>query len=175
MEGIAIFTDVSLNPRLHLGVGGYLLIPEACLTTLPGDSIRAYVSEHLVLKRFEDTSSTKLEVQTVLWALQDSRDKLKGQAYGTIRIHTDSQCIYGLPERRHKLEANAFLSRKTNRLLKNALFYQEFFRLSDELGIEVIKMAGHTRANSRDTNAQIFSLIDRGVRRALSLCLHAGK
>jgi ribonuclease HI len=167
MNSFALFTDVSVDPRLHLGIGGYLLISASCLSALPGEIEKSSVSEHLALKRFEDTSSTRLEVQTVLWALEDCRESLKDQEPYTLRIYTDSQCISGLPERRSKLEANAFLSRKTNRPLKNASLYREFFKLSDELGFEVVKVAGHTRTNSRNTIAQIFSLIDKGVRRAL--------
>jgi len=117
-----------------------------------------------VLRRFEDTSSTKLEVQTLLWALQDCRELLKGKE---VSIYTDSQCVYGLRERRRKLEENAFLSRKTNGPLKNASLYREFFTLADALGFEVVKVAGHTRVRSRDTVEQIFSLIDKEVRKAL--------
>lgn len=167
MNNFALFTDVSLDPGLHLGIGGYLLISASYLSALPGEIEKSSVSEHLMLKRFEDTSSTRLEVQTVLWALHDCRERLKDQAPYALRIYTDSQCISGLSKRRSKLEANAFLSRKTNRPLKNASLYRDFFKLSDELGFEVIKVAGHTRAHSRDTVEQLFSLIDKGVRRAL--------
>lgn len=167
MNSFALFTDASLDPRLHLGIGGYLLVSASYLSALPGEIEKSYVLEHLMLKRFEDTSSTRLEIRTVLWAVQDCRERLKDQEPYTLRIYTDSQCISGLSKRRGKLEANAFLSGKTNRPLKNAELYQEFFKLSDDPGFEVVKVAGHTRAHSRDTIEQIFSLIDKGVRRAL--------
>lgn len=171
MNGIALFTDVSLDPRRRLGIGGYIQLPASCLSALPDDIEKSCLSERLVLKRFEETSSTRLEVQTVLWAIQDVRERLRGQAPGALRIYTDSQCVSGLPERRRRLEANGFLSRKTNRPLKNAPLYQEFFTLFDELGFELVKVAGHTRAHSRDAIEQIFSFLDKSVRRKLSLWL----
>jgi ribonuclease HI len=164
MSDFALFTDVSLEPRLHQGIGGYLLIPASCLSLPPGSLERSFISERLALKRFEETSSTRLEVQTVLWALQECRGRMKGQK---LTLYTDSQCIYGLRERRCKLEANAFLSGKTTRPLKNAPLYREFFTLADELGFDVVKVAGHTRALSRDAVEHIFSLIDKDVRKAL--------
>ncbi len=66
MNNYSLFTDASLNPGLKVGVGGYLLVPES-LTKSPSNLIKiSELDEILVLKRFEDTSSTKLEVQTVL-------------------------------------------------------------------------------------------------------------
>lgn len=167
MNSFALFTDVSLDPRLHLGIGGYLLIPASCLAALPGEIEKPHVSERLVMKRFDETSSTRLEVQTVLWAIHECRERLKDQEPCTLCIYTDSQCISGLPERRSKLEANAFLSRRTNRPLRNASLYREFYQLSDEMDFEIVKVAGHTRAHSRNTIELVFSLIDKGVRRAL--------
>jgi ribonuclease HI len=164
MTGFALFMDVSLDPRLHQGIGGYLLLPASCLSLSPGDLGESCISEHLVFKRFEETSSTRLEVQTVLWALQDCRERLKGQE---LTLYTDSQCVQGLGERRPGLEANAFLSRKTHRPLRNASLYREFFALADEFGLTVAKVAGHTRARGRDTVETIFSLMDREVRKAL--------
>jgi ribonuclease HI len=164
MSGFALFTDVSLDPLLHEGIGGYLLLPASCLSLSPGDIEPSCISERLALKRFTETSSTRLEVQTVLWALHECREELQGQE---LTLYTDSQCVYGLRERRPALEANAFLSRKTNRPLRNASLYREFFTLADELGLTVVKVAGHTRARSRDTVEGIFSLMDREVRKAL--------
>ena len=35
MNGFALFTDVSLNPKLQLGVGAYLMVPDLFLRTSP--------------------------------------------------------------------------------------------------------------------------------------------
>ena len=71
MNNHSLFTDASLNPELKVGVGGYLIVPESFIKT-PSNLIKiSELDEILVLRRFENTSSTKLEIQTVLWALEE--------------------------------------------------------------------------------------------------------
>jgi ribonuclease HI len=169
MNSFALFTDVSLNPQTKSGIGAYLLVPESYLEIAPHDVDRAEISARLRFMRFTDTSSTKLEVQTVLWALENFRAEVKDFDSARLRVFTDSQCVAGLPARRAGLEAGHFLARRSGQSLKNAPLYRAFFEASDELGFEVIKVAGHTRASSRDTVQQIFSCIDKEVRRMLSM------
>ena len=169
MNSFALFTDVSLNPRLKLGVGCYLLVPDSFLEVSPQNIERTEVAERLILRRFDAASSAELEVRTALWAFEDCRDKLKAFCPLKLRLYTDSQCIAGLLKRRTRLEANSFISRKTNLLLKNAFLYRTFYELHDELGFEVTKVKGHTRSCSRDAVDSIFSFIDREARKALKL------
>lgn len=169
MNSFALFTDVSLNPHLKRGVGSYLLVPASFLEVSPHSIERSEVAERLVIRRFEDTSSTKIEVQTVLWALEDYQNTLKTSGAGKLQVYTDSQCVAGLLKRRPGLVANGFLSKKTNSLIRNAPLYRRFYELFDELEFELIKVAGHTRSCSRDTVHSIFSFIDREVRKALKL------
>ena len=73
MNSFALFTDASLNPKLHLGAGAFLVVPAAFLEQ-PAESIEAIAVAKLVrIQRFEETSSTALEVRTVLWALEEYR------------------------------------------------------------------------------------------------------
>ena len=168
MNSLAIFTDVSLNPKLQSGLGSYLVVPASFLKTSPHSIERSDIAERLVLRIFEGTSSTKLEVQTVLWALEEVRKELKGPGPGRLRIYSDSQCVAGLLRRRSGLEDKDFLSKRTNRLLQNASLYRRFFEFYDELGFEVIKVTGHTRSCSQDTVHRIFSWVDQEVRKALN-------
>ena len=172
MNSFALFTDVSLNPMLKLGVGCYLLVPDSFLEVPPQNIERTEVAQGLILRRFEAASSSELEVLTALWAFEDCRDKLKASSPLKLRLYTDSQCIAGLLKRRTGLEANRFLSRKTNLLLKNAFLYRKFYEFHDELGFEVTKVKGHTRSCSRDTVHSIFSLIDRESRKTLKLWIN---
>jgi ribonuclease HI len=167
MKSDVIFTDVSLHPRLRSGVGGYLVVPFSFLTGSLQKVTQSLVAERLVLRRFEDTSSTELEVRTVLWALEEYQ-KEKGSGPGDLRIYTDSQCLSGLLKRRTGLENRAFISQRTNRPLKNASLYCRFYQFYDQLGFEVIKVTGHTCPRSRDLVHLIFSWVDKGVRRALT-------
>ena len=66
MSRIALFTDVSINTNLKIGFGAYLLVPESYLKEKSYDLIKKEVK----LKKFESTSSTKLEIETLLWSLE---------------------------------------------------------------------------------------------------------
>ena len=63
MDELMIFTDGSVNTQSNIGYGAYLAVSERGLSL---DSLRARVK----VRRFENTSSTKLELQTLLWALR---------------------------------------------------------------------------------------------------------
>ena len=169
MNNLALFTDASLNPLLKCGVGGYLVVPASFLKVSPDSLERSAITERLVLRRFSGTSSSRLEVQTVLWALENYQDQIKASFPGKLRVYTDSQCVAGLLKRRTGLTANSFLSKKTNRPLMNAPLYLRFYELSDELNFEIVKVAGHSRSYSHDTVHRVFSFIDREVRKALTL------
>jgi ribonuclease HI len=171
MNSFALFTDVSVNPQRKLGIGGYLLVPVSFLETEPHAIESGDVSARLEIRRFGETSSTTLEVQTVLWALEHSREKLTGQADGGLRIYTDSQCVAGLLGRRAGLERNDFIAKRSGRPLTNAALYRAFYTAHDRLGFQVTKVSGHSRAGSHDTVQRIFSYVDQGVRRALTLWL----
>jgi predicted GIY-YIG superfamily endonuclease/ribonuclease HI len=165
MKDIALFTDVSVNPRLRLGVGAYLAMPASFLEVSPYEIDKSEVSDRIKVRRFEDTSSTKLELLTVLWALQEQQRASKGK----ICVYSDSQCVLSLLNRRAGLLAKDFLSRRTNRPLKNAPLYRAFCELHDALDFEVIKVEGHTRARSSDTVDRIFSFVDKRARKALRM------
>ena len=66
MNRYALFTDVSLNPKLKLGFGAYLVIPSSFLEIPPERIIRSEFVEQIRLRRFEVTSSTQLEVQNIV-------------------------------------------------------------------------------------------------------------
>jgi ribonuclease HI len=167
MISFALFTDVSLNPQRKLGIGAYLLVPAPFLEIVPHEIKRGEIFARLQLRRFTETSSTKLEVQTVLWALNNIREEFNCSDPGSVRVYTDSQCVAGLLGRRAGLEANDFISCRSWRPLTNAPLYREFYVAYDALGFEVIKVAGHSRACSNDTVQRIFSYVDKEVRRAL--------
>jgi ribonuclease HI len=169
MNSFALFTDVSLNPQRKIGIGGYLLVPTQFLETQAHDIKRGEISARLRFRRFTETSSTKLEVQTVLWALNNFREEFNRSDQGSVLVYTDSQCVAGLLARRAGLEANDFLAGRSGRPLTNATLYRAFYAAYDEIGFELIKVAGHSRASSHDTVQRIFSYVDREVRRALTL------
>lgn len=149
-----LFTDGSVNPQLKFGYGAYLLvnINEVVCEALE-DSVK--------VKRFEQTSSSKLELQTLLWAINDLRT-FKSK----ILIYTDCQNILGLHARRDRLEKNDYRS-KNNKRISNYELYQEFYKLTDSLNCEFIKVKGHKRSREKDEIDRLFTLVDRASRKAL--------
>ena len=149
-----LFTDGSVNTQSKIGYGAYLAVPEPRLSL---DSLRECVK----VKQFEHTSSTKLELQTLLWALK------KTQTLGSkVTVYTDSQNIMGLPERRERFEQNDYRSKK-GRLINNYELYQEFYRLTGQLKCRFVKVRGHQVSKQKDEIDRLFTLVDRASRNAL--------
>ena len=149
-----LFTDGSVDTQSKIGYGAYLAVSEHGLSL---DSLRECVK----VKRFEHTSSTKLELQTLLWALKDIQ-ALKSE----VIVYTDSQNIMGLPGRRERFEQNSYRSKKGRRL-NNYELYQEFFRMTDQLNCRFVKVRGHQVSNQKDDIDRLFTLVDRTSRNAL--------
>ena len=149
-----LFTDGSVNTQSKIGYGAYLAVSERRLSL---DSLKTSVK----VRRFEHTSSSKLELQTLLWALSDI------QALGTkVIVYTDSQNIMGLQGRRDRFEQNGYRSKK-NKRLDNYELYQEFYRMTDQLDCELVKVRGHQASNQKDDIGKLFTLVDRASRNAL--------
>ncbi len=143
-----------MNTQSNIGYGAYLAVPEAGLSL---DSLRSRVK----VRVFEHTSSTKLELQTLLWALSEI------QALGIkVIVYTDSQNIMGLQARRDRFQQNDYRSKK-NRRLNNYELYQEFYRMTDQLDCEFVKVRGHQVSNQKDDIDRLFTLVDRASRNAL--------
>ena len=154
MTTLFLFTDGSVNTKSDIGFGAYLLVSE---NEMFSDGLVSKVK----LKRFEQTSSTKIEIQTFLWALSEV-----GKIEGKIILYTDSQNILGLAGRRERLEKSDFYS-KQNRRISNWELYQDFYRLTDELNIEVKKVSGHKKTSTKDNIDRLFTLVDRATRNAV--------
>lgn len=154
MHELILLTDCSVNTQSQIGYGASLAVTD------PGLSLEE-LKAHVKVRRFEQTSSTKLELQTLLWALSEI------QAAGRkLMIYTDSQNIIGLPGRRHRLEQKDYRS-KNNRRLNNYQLYQEFYRLTDQLDCELVKVRGHQLSKQKDAIDQLFTLVDKASRKAL--------
>ena len=95
MQDLILLSDGSVHAQSKIGYGAYLAVPE------PGLSLEELRSQVRV-RRFTQTSSTKLELQTLLWALSDLH--FLG---GKVMIYTDSQNIINLPGRREQLQRQA--------------------------------------------------------------------
>ena len=155
MKKIKLFTDSSVNPQEKIGFGSFLL--------LNNDETKAFedLKKDIKLKRFENTSSTKLELQTLLCALDEIDDKNI-----IIEIYTDCQNIIGLENRRDKLEKNHFYS-TSGKLMNNHELYKNFYEKLDKLNLTFIKVKGHKKNSLKDEIDEIFNLVDKASRNAL--------
>lgn len=147
-----LFTDGSVNPQKRLGFGAYLTLTH-----------KDEVSE-IRLKKFEETSSTQLELETLLWALKDIKIESR------LTVYTDCQNILGLRARRQGFEQNNYHT-KTGKLLKHATLYKEFFLLTDKYACEFVKVKGHKKNHLKDDVDRLFTLVDKASRDALRTLL----
>ena len=154
MDELKLFTDGSVDTQSNIGYGAYLVVSQHGLSL---DTLRS----HVKVRRFENTSPAKLELQTLLWALSDIQD-----LGSRVVVYTDSQNIMGLPGRRDRLAHNDYRSKK-NRRLNHYELYQEFYRRVDQLDCEFVKVHGHQVSNQKDDIDKLFSLVDKGSRHAL--------
>jgi ribonuclease HI len=154
MNNLMLFSDGSVNNVSKTGYGAYLI-------TDGSESDEKTLISKIEIKRFENTSSAKLELQTLLWALENI-----GFYEHRITIYTDSQNIISLKNRREKFEENNYLTSK-NKLIKNYKFYQEFFRITDRLNCEIIKVKGHRKSDKKTDIDTYFTLVDRASRKAM--------
>ena len=149
-----LFTDGSVNPQLKVGYGAYLFVTDE--NTVLQSSVKT--------KRFEQTSSTKLELQTLLWALSDIL--ALGYSNPKVMVYTDSQNIIGLPRRHERFEKNDYMT-KANKRIANYTLYMEFYRVTACLECEFIKVKGHKKSYQKDEIDRIFTFVDRASRLAL--------
>ena len=154
MKKIKLFTDSSVNPQEKIGFGVYLFMEEK-------DISFEEMKKNIKIKRFENTSSTKLELQTLLWALDEINDTKV-----LIEVYTDCQNIIGLEDRRKRFEINDYKSLK-NKLINNHELYKDFFEKTDKLNIILIKVKGHKKNSLKNEIDTIFNLVDKASRNAL--------
>ena len=154
MKKIKLFTDSSVNPQEKIGFGSFLILEEKNISL-------EEMKKNIKIKRFENTSSTKLELQTFLWALNEIDDKNI-----IIEVYTDCQNIIGLQDRREKLQKNNFHS-SSGKLMNNHELYKDFFEKTDELNLIFIKVKGHKKNSLKDEIDTIFNLVDKASRSAL--------
>lgn len=146
MKNIKLFTDSSVNPQKKIGFGSFLVVQNENI-------LFENLKESIKTKEFENTSSTKLELETLLWALEE----IKNNEDCIIEVYTDCQNIIGLKNRREKLET------------ANNELYKEFFEKIDKMNLVFIKVKGHKKSSLKDEIDSIFNLVDKASRRALRI------
>ena len=150
LKYIHLFTDGSVNTKTKVGLGAILITNE----------LEWPVNSKVLLKEFNNTSSTTLEIQILLWALRQIEDQRN------VKVYTDSQNTLRLIERKTRLIKNDFKS-KTGKELNNAALYRQFYSETERLNIQLYKVKGHNKSINKDLIAQIFGIVDKESRKAL--------
>lgn len=149
-----LFIDGSADNQLKVGCGAYLVVHE-------NNESELIQQGQIKIKKFADTSSSKLELQTLLWALGELNNTPQ-----KVIVFTDSQNIIGLLARRRRLEQNDYHSGRNKRLKHHAL-YREFFEITDQMNCGFVKVDGHQPSKNKENHDHLFTLVDRAARKAL--------
>lgn len=153
MKKTLLFCDGSVNPQRKIGFGAYFIYDFKLL------------NQDIKVKKFEETSSTKLELEVLLWALDDLKSSKE-----EIIIYTDCQNILGLEQRRKKLEINNYKT-STGKIVKNHELYKNFYKIIDNIKentkCNFVKVKGHKKTKEKDDIDRLFNLVDKASRRAL--------
>jgi ribonuclease HI len=149
-----LLTDGSVDPKSGIGFGAYLTF-SGILKSF--DSL----TDQVKVRRFEKTSSTRLEIQTLLWALSEIPKR-------EIISYTDSQNIAGLLSRKERLIKNGYCT-KSGKLIRNHELYKDFFAFTEKIDIQFCLISGHKPSHSKDQIDRIFSIVDRASRKALRI------
>jgi ribonuclease HI len=161
---VLIFTDASVDLKLQAGFGAYLAIAESELELIDGKE--DLLHSRLKTRQFRATSPTQLEIETVLWALQEVIPEPPASAADII-LFTDSQSIIDLPRRRTRLERSGFTGAASGKVLKNAGLYRAFYELQDRLIFKPVKLKGHRKGADKTPLDRVFSCVDKAARKAL--------
>lgn len=149
MNELKLFCDGSVNPQEKIGFAAYFIYDENSL------------NQNIKIKKFENTSSTKLELEALLWALDN--ENLKNNR---ITVFTDCQNILNLEQRREKLESNNYKT-SSGKIVKNYELYKKFFIITDDLDFTFEKIKGHKKSSLKDQTDKLFNLVDKASRKAL--------
>jgi ribonuclease HI len=153
-EKMLLFTDGSVNVESKVGYGAFLFVPES---EIGCDNL----SKRVELQGFEDTSSSKIELQILLHAL-NKRELGEFE----LTVYTDSQNIVRLLERRTRIEKAGFRA-KRGELLNLHNLYKAFFEIVDKLNCKFVKLKGHQPSRNKDELEKVFTIVDKASRRAL--------
>ncbi|MEP0355970.1 MAG: RNase H family protein [Paraglaciecola sp.] len=153
-----LFIDASVDPKSKVGHGAYLLLPS-------GISELSYARNAIKLKRFEQTSSTQMELQVLLFVLDEFLSSITDSTIH-LTIFTDSQNIINLPERRLSLEKKHYQNRN-QKTLKHHELYKRFYWLTSHINCDFVKVKGHKPTKCKDDIDRLFSLVDNASRAAL--------
>ncbi|MBI5539251.1 MAG: ribonuclease HI [Bacteroidia bacterium] len=148
---INIYTDGSCHTQLNIGGWAAIIFFENKKTIIKG-------------KEF-NTTHNRMELLAVIKAIEFAETNYKNFS---IKIFTDSQYVFRIPERMEKLKINKFITKKGNQLNNNDLL-QILITQIENHSIEFVKVKAHQKTESENSNynSEVDKLAREIVRQAL--------
>lgn len=153
---IFLITDASFDPQRKRGVAGFIKIEAANIDALAKDPPNVFI------KFLKESSSSRMELQAVLWSLENIT-----RSSEPVVLYTDYEAVIKLNDRRKILEQRNFKSLKSGKLLANADLYQRFYQLFDALNPDIIWLKGHKPKYQQSPIETLFASVDRKTREEL--------
>ncbi|MFK8008932.1 MAG: ribonuclease H [Saprospiraceae bacterium] len=151
---IQIYTDGSCHTQQR--VGGWA-------------AIILWKKEKIELKGFvKDTTHNAMEILAVLKAL-DFLEKNNNNTFTKIEIVSDSQYVVRILERKEKLKAKSFLTKKGN-LIRNVELVKKLIERIETLPLIFTKIKAHQKATDKiNYNRVVDHLARNEVRKIVNL------
>ena len=135
---IEIYTDGSCHTQQRTGAWAALI--------LLGDK------KEVLRDIAHDTTHNRMELLSVIKAIEYTNTH---HPDARLRIYTDSQYVYTLPDRLPRLKQKAFLTKKRTEI-QNADLVKAFLHLIENQDIEWIKVKAHQKDDSEQTRHNRF-------------------
>ena len=131
---IEIYTDGSCHNNYNIGAWASILL---------------FANKKTIFKgTVQNTTHNRMELLAVIKAIEFSNENYK---HSLLKIYTDSQYVFRIPERMEKLKKNNFHTKKGIPLHNNDLV-QILIRQIEENTIEFIKVKAHQKTESDNIN-----------------------
>lgn len=153
---VAIFSDISFDPKSRSGVAGLLVTEDNKLSTFD-DSLTVQLTFH------QNVACTQLEISSVIAAMEVVRK----EQFVNASIYTDCKSAIDLPGRRVGLEASGYVTKAKGKEHSHADLYRQFFQLLDQTAPNFFWIKGHKPEQSRSVADSYFRLVDKACRNAL--------
>jgi ribonuclease HI len=150
-KSIVAYTDGSCHTRLKTGAWASIIILGAEKIKLSG------IVQNTTHNRMEITAC----IETIEYILKEKTD------FKEIHIYTDSQYVVGLLERKKKLKAANFITKKGNSI-QNPDLVQKIIYLIENYHVKLIKVKAHQKENETENpNIEVDKMVRRLLRQNL--------
>jgi len=157
---IEIYTDGSCHTQFCVGGWAAIIIIDGKRTVLQGEA--------------QNTTHNRMELLAVIKAIEFLESN---QANAILKIYTDSQYVFRIPERMAKLKSNKFITKKGN-LLQNQDLLEILIHQIETRTIQFIKVKAHQGTDASDIssptnfNSEVDNLSRQIVRKAVKSSNH---